>query len=58
MSAAGGKSVKNCFIHLLVVGVVSVAVAIAGLVLIIYTVTGLIKVCVEVVKTRHLLLCK
>lgn len=42
--------------HLLIVGVVSVAVAIAGLALVIYTVAGLVKVCVKVVKTRHLLL--
>lgn len=49
-------SIKNGFIHLLIVGVVSVAVAIAGLALVIYTVAGLVKVCVKVVKTRHLLL--
>lgn len=36
--------------HLLVVGRLSVVVAIAGLVLVIYAVAGLVKVCVEVVK--------
>lgn len=43
-------SCKEGFLHLLVVGVFSVVVAIAGLALVIYTVAGLVKVCVEIVK--------
>lgn len=41
---------KDCFLRLLFVGGFSVVVAIAGLVLVIYTVAGLVEVCVEVVK--------
>lgn len=46
------------FILLLIVRVFSVVVAIAGLVLVIDTVAGLVKVCVETVKPRHLSLCQ
>lgn len=55
-SVPAAEKLSINFIHLLIVGVVSVAVAIAGLALVIYTVAGLVKVCVKVVKTRHLLL--
>lgn len=41
---------KDRFLHLLFVGGFSIVVAIAGLVLVVYTVAGLVEVCVEVVK--------
>lgn len=53
---AEGADSKEGFLHLLIV-VFSVAVAIAALALVIYTVAGLVKVCVEIVKPCHLSLC-
>lgn len=38
------------FLHLLIVGGISIVVAITGLALVIHTVTGLVEVCVEIVK--------
>lgn len=49
-----GARGKEDFLHLLVVGVFRVVIAIAGLALVIYTVAGLVKVCVQIVKPRHL----
>lgn len=37
-------------LHLLIVGVISIVVAITSLALVVYTVTGLVEVCVEIVK--------
>ena len=50
MLIAEKASDKKDVLHLLVVGVFSVAVAITALALVIYTVAGLVKVCVEIVK--------
>lgn len=41
-------------LHLLIIGVFSIVVAITSLVLVVYAVTGLVEVCVEIVKPWHL----
>lgn len=41
-------------VHLLVVRVFGIVVAVASLVLVVDTVAGLVEVCVEIVKPRHL----
>lgn len=46
------------FLHLLIVGGISIVVAITGLALVIHTVTGLVEVRVEIVKPWHLSVCQ